>query len=105
MRNISTLVKIRLTKSHVAVGFTAIAAKSTASSAHHYCVIRPLALTVGADWNLVVTFERFCKKRNIGGYERGGLVSDQEVKEMLELASHRNDRKEADREIAPTHKS
>ncbi len=35
---------------------------------------------------LVLQLDRFRKKRNIGGYERAGAVSDQEAAEMLALA-------------------
>lgn len=54
--------------------------------AHHYRVIQSLALTVGADRALVAQLEQFRKKRNIGGYERAGTVSDQEAAEMIDLA-------------------
>lgn len=54
---------------------------------HHYRVIQSLALTIGTDSDLIETFDQFRKKRNIGGYERAGLVTDQEAHEMLnELA-------------------
>ena len=54
--------------------------------AHHYRVIQSLALTIGADASLVRQFDLFRKKRNIGGYERAGTVSDQEANEMIALA-------------------
>lgn len=54
--------------------------------AHHYRVIQSLALTIGADSSLVRKFDAFRKKRNIGGYERVGMVSDQEAAEMIALA-------------------
>jgi hypothetical protein len=54
--------------------------------AHHYRVIQSLALTIGADAGLVRQFDLFRKKRNIGGYERAGTVSDQEANEMIALA-------------------
>lgn len=53
---------------------------------HHYRVIQSLALTIGAESSLVMQFEQFRKKRNIGGYERAGSVSDLEAGEMLTLA-------------------
>ena len=55
-------------------------------ASHHYRVIQSLAHTIGADTNLTAQFDQFRKKRNIGGYERSGMVSDQEAKEMLDLA-------------------
>jgi len=54
--------------------------------AHHYRVIQSLALTIGADAGLVRQFDLFRKKRNIGGYERAGTVSDKEANEMIALA-------------------
>jgi len=53
---------------------------------HHYRVIQSLAFTIGADRELVALFDQFRKKRNIGGYERAGIVSDQEADAMLVLA-------------------
>jgi hypothetical protein len=41
---------------------------------------------VGADRAIIAQFEQFRKKRNIGGYERAGLVSNQEAHEMISLA-------------------
>jgi hypothetical protein len=40
---------------------------------HHFRVIESLALTIGADANLVATFDAYRKKRNISGYERVGM--------------------------------
>ena len=54
--------------------------------AHHYRVIQSLAYTIKADQNLIHKFDRFRKKRNIGGYERIGAVSDMEAGEMFNLA-------------------
>ena len=55
-------------------------------NAHHYRVIQSLAHTIGADTKLIAQFDQFRKKRNIGGYERAGLVSDAEANEMVALA-------------------
>jgi len=54
--------------------------------AHHYRAIQSLAYTIGADAGLVAQFDQFRKKRDIGGYERIGIVSDMEAEEMLALA-------------------
>ena len=54
--------------------------------AHHYRVIQSLSLTVGSDPSLVRQFDAFRKKRNISGYDRAGMVSDQEATEMISLA-------------------
>jgi cell fate (sporulation/competence/biofilm development) regulator YlbF (YheA/YmcA/DUF963 family) len=53
---------------------------------HHYRVIQSLAHTIKADRSLIGQFDQFRKKRNIAGYERAGMTSDQEAKEMLDLA-------------------
>ena len=65
--------------------------------AHHYRTIQSLAHTIKADADLVAQFDQFRKKRNIGGYERVGVISDQEAEEMLSLA--RSLRKEAEKWI------
>jgi hypothetical protein len=52
---------------------------------HHYRVIQSLAHTIGADKKLIAQFDKFRKKRNIGGYEQAGLVSDKEADEMVVL--------------------
>ena len=54
--------------------------------AHHYRVIQSLALTIGADAKLVSRLDAFRKKRNIGDYERSGLVSEKEAEEIAMLA-------------------
>lgn len=53
---------------------------------HHYRTIQSLAYTIGADTGLIDQFDSFRKKRNVGGYERAGLISEQEAKEMFSLA-------------------
>jgi uncharacterized protein (UPF0332 family) len=54
--------------------------------AHHYRIIQSLAHTIGVDTKMIAQFDRFRKKRNIGGYERAGMVSEREAEEMIELA-------------------
>jgi len=54
--------------------------------AHHYRVIQSLAHTIGAGPDMIIQFDQFRKKRNIGEYERAGAVSEQEAKEMMALA-------------------
>ena len=58
-----------------------------AREAHHFRVIHTLAHTVKTDADLITLFDRFRKKRNISGYELSGMVSDQEAKEMIDLAT------------------
>ncbi len=55
--------------------------------AHHYRVIQSLAHTMKADAGLIALFDQFRKKRNISGYDHAGMISDQEAKEMVNLAS------------------
>ena len=43
-------------------------------------------MTIGADAGSVRRFDQFRKKRNLGAYERSGVVSDQEAKEMGQFA-------------------
>lgn len=58
----------------------------SAREAHHYRVIQSLRYTIPLDTTVVVQLDAFRKKRNIGGYERAWMVSDQEADEMLSLA-------------------
>jgi hypothetical protein len=57
-----------------------------ARESHHHRVIQSLAMTIGADAGSVRRFDQFRKKRNLGAYERSGVVSDQEAKEMGQFA-------------------
>ncbi len=57
-----------------------------AREAHHYRIIQSLAHTIGAPGPLIAQFDQFRKKRNLGGYERAGVASDQEAEEMFILA-------------------
>ncbi|MCG2716793.1 MAG: hypothetical protein L6422_11100 [Candidatus Marinimicrobia bacterium] len=56
--------------------------------AHHYRIIQSLAYTIKADADLVALLDQFRKKRNISGYDHAGMISDQEAKEMVDLANH-----------------
>ena len=58
---------------------------------HHYRTIQSLALTIGWPTVRVSQFDRYRKKRNIGGYEAAGLVSEQEAGEMQRLAASLRD--------------
>jgi len=71
----------------IATAALAAAGYRAAREAHHYRVIQSLAFTIGAEMSTVDRFDKFRKKRNIGGYERAGLVSEQEVEEMIDLAA------------------
>lgn len=54
---------------------------------HHYIVIQSLALTVGWPSDRIRTADGFRKKRNAAGYETAGVVSAEEAREMIELAT------------------
>lgn len=54
--------------------------------AYHFRVIQSLAYTLGWDANLISQLDHFRKKRNLSGYERAGMTSEQEADEMFELA-------------------
>lgn len=54
--------------------------------AHHYRVLQSLAFTVGADSKLLRTLDQFRKKRNLGGYEQAGVVSEVELGELMQTA-------------------
>ncbi|MCB4755752.1 MAG: hypothetical protein LHV69_01730 [Elusimicrobia bacterium] len=75
------------------VATAALAASGYRASreAHHYRVIQSLAFTLQAEKDWVIRLDGFRKKRNISDYERSGLVSDQEVDEMMELAQDLKD--------------
>lgn len=54
--------------------------------AHHYRVIQSLTHTIGAEQTLVEELDAFRKKRNIGGYERAGIISDGEATSAVDSA-------------------
>ncbi|MHB1357285.1 MAG: hypothetical protein ACYCZF_15055, partial [Anaerolineae bacterium] len=58
---------------------------------HHYRTLQTLALTVGADPEMVQQLDLFRRKRNQGAYERAGIASDQEAAEMYALANNLRD--------------
>ena len=56
--------------------------------AHHYRIIQSLAHTIQAKPDLINQLDKFRKKRNIGGYEAAGRISQQEADEMKKLAEN-----------------
>ena len=64
----------------------AAAGYRASKEAHHYRIIQSLLHTIGAEAKLVAQLDAFRKKRNVGDYERAGLVSRTEAREMVELA-------------------
>ena len=70
----------------LATAALAAAGYRASRDAHHFRVIQSLALTIKAEGALVAQFDAFRKKRNIAGYERVGMTSQKEAKEMIDLA-------------------
>ena len=87
----------------VATAALAAAGYRAGREAHHYRIIQSLAHTIQAEASLINQFDKFRKKRNIGGYERAGATSDQEAGEMITLASKL--RKEVEEWIRANHPS
>jgi hypothetical protein len=52
----------------------------------HWVTLQSLAHTIGADSKLVARLDAFRRKRNIADYERSGVTSEKEAREMCELA-------------------
>lgn len=69
----------------------AAAGYRAAREQHHYRTIQSLALTINWPATKVSRLDRFRQKRNIGGYETAGLVSEREAREMHELAASLRD--------------
>lgn len=69
----------------------AAAGYRAAREQHHYRTIQSLALTINWPATKVARLDRFRQKRNIGGYETAGLVSEREAREMQELAASLRD--------------
>jgi len=53
---------------------------------HHYWTIQSLAFSMNLNGKTIEKLDKFRKKRNISDYEMTGMVSEQEVGEMLSLA-------------------
>ena len=70
------------------VSIAALAASGyrASSEGHHYWTIQSLAHTLHLDARTIRKFNKFRQKRNISDYEMIGMVSEQEVDEMIALA-------------------
>lgn len=62
-----------------------------AREAHHFRILQSLEFTIGAERRTLIQLDQFRKKRNIGGYERVGSVSELEVNEILATATRVHD--------------
>jgi len=58
----------------------------TSGQGNHYWAIQSLAFTLQPDTGTIQKLNKFRQKRNISDYEMIGMVSGQEVKEMVSLA-------------------
>ena len=81
----------RLSIAHNAALLSATAALAAwgyraSGEAHHYRVIQSLAHTIGAEQALVEELDAVRKKRNVGGYERAGIISEGEATNAVESA-------------------
>ena len=63
----------------------------TSGEGAHYLTIHSLAFTLRLDARTIRKFNKFRQKRNISDYEMIGMVSDQEVTEMIALAQELRD--------------
>ena len=63
----------------------------TSGEGNHYWTIQSLAFTLKPDIKTVEKFNKFRQKRNISDYEMIGMVSEQEVTEMIALAQELRD--------------
>jgi hypothetical protein len=57
-----------------------------AREGHHVRVMQSLAYTIGIEPQYIRRLDAFRKKRNLASYEIGGSISEQEAKEMVEMA-------------------
>lgn len=63
----------------------------TSGEGNHYWTIQSLAFTMQPDIKTIKKFNKFRQKRNISDYEMIGMISEQEVTEMIALAQELRD--------------
>jgi uncharacterized protein (UPF0332 family) len=63
----------------------------TSGEGNHYWTIQSLAFTLQQDIKLIKKFNKFRHKRNITDYEMIGMISEQEVIEIIALAQELHD--------------
>ena len=64
----------------------AVCGYRTSGEGGHYWTIQSLAFTIKLDNKAIRKLNKFRQKRNISDYEMIGMVSEQEVSEMVALA-------------------
>jgi hypothetical protein len=73
----------------------AVAGYRASRESAHFRVIQSLAHTLAVEPATLRRLDAFRKKRNVGGYESAGQVSDQEATEVAMLAEDLRARSEA----------
>ena len=63
----------------------------TSGEGNHYWTIQSLAFTLQMEADTINQFNKFRQKRNTSNYEMIGVVSEQEVTEMIALAQELRD--------------
>ena len=63
----------------------------TSGEGNHYWTIQSLAFTLQPDIKSIKKFNKFRQKRNISDYEMIGMISEQEVTEIIALAQELRD--------------
>ncbi len=69
----------------------AVSGYRTSGEGNHYWTIQSLAFTVKPDAETIKKFNKFRQKRNISDYEMIGMISEQEVTEIIALAQELRD--------------
>jgi len=69
----------------------AVSGYRTSGEGNHYWTIQSLAFTLKPDAETIKKFNKFRQKRNISDYEMIGMISEQEVSEMIALAHELHD--------------
>jgi len=75
----------------VSVAALAASGYKAAGEGHHYWTIQSLAYTLRLDADTIEKFNKFRRKRNTSDYEQAGIISEQEVKEMIDFAQELRD--------------
>lgn len=69
------------------IGLAASGYRPGKGSGSHHHTVHSLSLTLGTSAEIIERLDWFGKRRNISEYERAGVTSPDEAKEMRELAS------------------
>ncbi len=69
----------------------AVSGYRTSGEGNHYWTIQSLAFTLKPDTETTTKFNKFRQKRNISDYEMIGMISEQEVTEIIALAQELRD--------------